>query len=240
MEPNENYTLDEYQRLAMRTNGTTGERECLSNAALGLTGEGGEFADTVKKILHHGHPLDDAAREHMAKELGDALWYVAQGAHAIGKTLGQIGEANIEKLRKRYPDGFSAEASRNRDMADSLTVDGLNATGIPATVVGVVQSSVSIEMHKDTIRVRLEWSDGSQSEVEESLRVLQGRHGASDNITLSETVFSWLYAAMRETSPDPALIDARRRALDAERYRIIPTIMDAAGWRGRPSPGLAR
>jgi NTP pyrophosphatase (non-canonical NTP hydrolase) len=119
-----NMDLNTYQSLAMRTNGTKTQNEILSNAALGLTGEAGEFADTVKKILHHGHPFDDTARAHMSKEIGDVMWYVAQAATSIGKTLGEIAEENIDKLRRRYPEGFSSERSINRDMTESLTVDG--------------------------------------------------------------------------------------------------------------------
>ena len=105
-------TLDDYQRLAARTIGTdrTHEQQ-LANAALGLAGEAGEVADAMKKHLFHDWPLD---REAMAKELGDCLWYVAAMATALGMRLEEIGAGNIEKLRRRYPDGFSSERSLNR------------------------------------------------------------------------------------------------------------------------------
>lgn len=108
---------DEYQVAAMRTAGNfeprflTAEQSALNNAALGLSGESGEFSDHVKKHLDHGHPLD---REHCKKELGDILWYVTRGALALGFTLSEIMEANVDKLNRRYPDGFSHEASLNR------------------------------------------------------------------------------------------------------------------------------
>jgi NTP pyrophosphatase (non-canonical NTP hydrolase) len=105
-------TLDDYQQLAARTlspDQTPDQR--LANAALGLTGEAGEVAEHVKKHLFHGTPLD---RDAVVKELGDCLWYVAALAGVLGVRLGEVGAANIEKLQRRYPDGFSAERSRTR------------------------------------------------------------------------------------------------------------------------------
>lgn len=105
-------TLDEYQVLAARTLGRerTHEQQ-LANAALGLAGEAGEVADTIKKHLYHSHPLD---HDGMVKELGDCLWYVAGMATVLGITLDEIGARNIDKLRRRYPEGFSIERSINR------------------------------------------------------------------------------------------------------------------------------
>ncbi|MGQ9481949.1 nucleoside triphosphate pyrophosphohydrolase family protein [Chloroflexus sp.] len=103
---------DNYQELAMRTlaAGLT-PRERLTNAALGLSGEAGEFADTVKKHLFHGHPLN---REELLKELGDILWYAALARDALDVRLSTVMAANIEKLRRRYPEGFSSERSQQR------------------------------------------------------------------------------------------------------------------------------
>lgn len=109
-------TINEYQVAAMRTSGknlTTAEH--LLNGALGLTGESGEVADLVKKSMFQGHKWDF---DHIAKELGDILWYVAETATAIGEDLETIMQMNIDKLKKRYPDGFSAERSRNRAEGD--------------------------------------------------------------------------------------------------------------------------
>lgn len=80
-------------------------------AALGLAGESGEFADGIKKIVRHGHFL---SREKLIEELGDVLWYVAEAASAVGVNLSDVAAQNIAKLQKRYPSGFSEEASRNR------------------------------------------------------------------------------------------------------------------------------
>lgn len=109
-------TINEYQALAMRTS-----RKDLSpdyhllNGALGLCGESGEVADMVKKNWMQGHDLD---LDHIVKELGDVLWYVAETATAIGVDLETIMKMNIDKLKARYPDGFSADRSQNRKDGD--------------------------------------------------------------------------------------------------------------------------
>jgi NTP pyrophosphatase (non-canonical NTP hydrolase) len=82
------------------------------NGALGLSGEAGECADHVKKHLFQGHELD---RAHLAEEIGDVLWYCAELASGIGRSLDEIAEMNIAKLRKRYPDGFDSDRSVHRD-----------------------------------------------------------------------------------------------------------------------------
>lgn len=105
-------TPDDYQRLAMRTKTGDSTELRLINAALGLAGESGEFADSIKKCQFHGHALDVA---HIANELGDILWYVAQACDALDLHMSDVMQANIEKLRRRYPDGFSAERSINRE-----------------------------------------------------------------------------------------------------------------------------
>ena len=105
-------TINEYQRLAMNTlNPELDKKDVLINGVMGLCGESGEAIDIVKKWLAQGHPLD---REKLAKELGDIAWYLAETAFALDLTLEEILSANIEKFRKRYPEGFSAEASMER------------------------------------------------------------------------------------------------------------------------------
>ena len=104
--------FDDYQELAARTLGRdrTHEQQ-LANAALGLTGEAGEVAEVIKKHLFHATPLDQDA---LAKELGDCLWYIGAFATVLGLSMDDIAQRNIDKLRKRYPEGFDTERSRNR------------------------------------------------------------------------------------------------------------------------------
>ena len=109
-------TINEYQKLAMTTqNPARSERDVLLNGVMGLCGESGEAIDIVKKWLAQGHELDKA---HLAKELGDIAWYLAETATALGLTLEEILQANIDKLRARYPEGFSTEKSLHRKELD--------------------------------------------------------------------------------------------------------------------------
>ena len=105
-------TVKEYQELAMRTvNPDLDKKDMLINSVMGLCGESGEAIDIVKKWFAHGHELD---KEHLAKELGDVAWYLAEAATALDLSLEDIFEANIEKLRRRYPEGFETIKSIER------------------------------------------------------------------------------------------------------------------------------
>ena len=109
-------TINEYQKLAMRTsNRSISPDYHIMNGALGLAGESGEVADIVKKYLMQGHDLDNL---HVAKELGDVCWYIAETATAIGYDLETIMQMNIDKLKKRYPEGFDSELSQHRKKGD--------------------------------------------------------------------------------------------------------------------------
>ena len=104
--------FDDYQSLAGRTSPAGRVAlDRLTNGGLGLAGEAGEVVELVKKHRYHGHELDAAA---MTKELGDVLWYVAELCTASGLSMGEVAGQNIEKLRRRYPAGFSAARSRSR------------------------------------------------------------------------------------------------------------------------------
>lgn len=100
-------TINEFQEKALRTAGTPN----LENGVLGLCGESGEVADIVKKHLFQGHELDT---KHIAEELGDVAWYLSVSASAIGYKLEDILQMNVDKLLKRYPDGFDSEKSIHR------------------------------------------------------------------------------------------------------------------------------
>ena len=116
--------LDEYQRNALRTPGSNTDWS-KAILGLGLAGEAAEVlalavrlvvaagavADDVKKEVGHGHDLDRAKR---LLEYGDVLWYLGTLADADGFTLSEVAEANVAKLRARYPEGFSVQASRER------------------------------------------------------------------------------------------------------------------------------
>ena len=105
-------TINEYQKLAMTTlNPELSRKDVLINGVMGLCGESGEAIDIVKKWLAQGHELD---REKLAKELGDIAWYLAETAYALDLPLEEILAANIEKLKKRYPQGFDSQQSIHR------------------------------------------------------------------------------------------------------------------------------
>ena len=112
----ENMTINEYQKLAMTTlNKNLSKKDVLINAVMGLCGESGEAIDIVKKHLHQGHELD---KDKLIKELGDVAWYLAEACTALDITLEEVLITNIEKLKKRYPEGFSVEKSINRQEGD--------------------------------------------------------------------------------------------------------------------------
>ena len=90
----------------------------LITAALGLSAEAGEFGDLVKKCLFQGKELNKENRELMIKELGDVMWYLSQGCMALGVTIDEVLWANIDKLEKRYPNGFEVARSENRSKVD--------------------------------------------------------------------------------------------------------------------------
>lgn len=111
-------TGNEYQKAALRTaNMDYSEYGMIMNGALGLCGEAGEVADLIKKATFQGHKLDT---EHIAEELGDVAWYLAITASAIGKNLDEIFSANVDKLRKRYPEGFDADRSVHREEYENV------------------------------------------------------------------------------------------------------------------------
>ena len=91
------------------------DKQMLLNGVMGLAGESGKCVDMMKKHLFQGHELD---KEHMAKELGDVAWYIALSAYALGYDLETILRLNVEKLQKRYPNGFEAERSLHRQEGD--------------------------------------------------------------------------------------------------------------------------
>ena len=109
-------TINEYQELAMTTlNPELNKKDVLINSVMGLCGESGEAIDIVKKWLAQGHELD---KERLKKELGDIAWYLAEAATVLDFTLEEILQENIDKLKKRYPDGFEVKRSIERLKGD--------------------------------------------------------------------------------------------------------------------------
>jgi len=91
----------------------------LLTAAVGITAEGGEFTEIVKKIVFQGKPFNEDNREHMIIELGDVLWYVAQACIALNISMDEVIHNNVAKLLKRYPEGvFDVFKSENRSATD--------------------------------------------------------------------------------------------------------------------------
>ena len=136
-------TGHEYQKLAMRTNdGKATNRVIQSiltcnmeyphrqnvvrkedtidiggvlNGCLGLSGESGEALDMIKKFVFHEKELDE---EHLKKELGDVMWYVAMICESVGFDLDDVMQTNVDKLKARYPEGFDTYLANHRKEGD--------------------------------------------------------------------------------------------------------------------------
>jgi len=91
----------------------------LLTAAVGISAEGGEFMEIVKKMVFQGKPWNDDNRKHLTIELGDVMWYVMQACMALEIPLDEVIAGNVEKLKKRYPGGeFNVYQSENRAEGD--------------------------------------------------------------------------------------------------------------------------
>ena len=91
----------------------------LLTGAIGLSSEGGEFAEIIKKCIFQGKPLDKDTRFHLKRELGDILWYWINSVRALGLDPNSVIQENINKLQSRYPDGeFDVFYSENRKTDD--------------------------------------------------------------------------------------------------------------------------
>ena len=91
----------------------------LLTAAVGISAEGGEFMEIVKKMVFQGKPWNDDNREHLIIELGDVMWYVMQACMALDVSIEDVVAGNVDKLKKRYPGGeFDVYKSENRAAND--------------------------------------------------------------------------------------------------------------------------
>ena len=125
---------NEYVKLAMRTNDKKATNRinkaildetvlsdtgvdigCMFNACLGLSGEVGETLDMLKKWIFHEKELD---KDHLKKEIGDIMWYVAMMCHSLKFDLDEILQMNLDKLKARYPEGFDINKANNRAEED--------------------------------------------------------------------------------------------------------------------------
>ena len=105
------YTLNEYQRDARRTqNPALRLFETREHALHGLTAEVGEINSLYQKRLQ-GHTFDEGA---LKLEIGDVLWMASELCDCYGWTLEEVAQANIAKLRVRYPERFTPMQSINR------------------------------------------------------------------------------------------------------------------------------
>ena len=105
----------QYQELAARTINPALINEQLKDHALkGMVGEIGEINSIYQKV-YQGHEFDE---EHVKKERGDLLWFIAEYCTAWGWNLDDICQMNIDKLRARFPNGFEVDKSIHRAEGD--------------------------------------------------------------------------------------------------------------------------
>lgn len=123
-------TPSEYQQEAQRT-------ECdqslarirmveennirLNHSIIGMINELGEISSLLQKKIYYGHRVEEIR---WLDEYGDLLWHFVQGLNTLGITLEQVMEANLKKLKVRYPSAFdqdlATEEKRNRQLEQSI------------------------------------------------------------------------------------------------------------------------
>lgn len=105
--------LNKYQQLAVEKSFFTGDG--VVYCTLGLTGESGEVADHVKKMLRdEDGKMSLERKELIVKELGDVLWYLANLADSINVDLETVANTNIEKIQSRLERGTQRGSGDNR------------------------------------------------------------------------------------------------------------------------------
>jgi len=110
--------LDEMSRRMRELNETV-NISLLMTGAVGLSAEGGELMEIVKKCVFQGKPMDEETVFHMKRELGDIMWYWINACRAIGEDPNDVIAENVRKLEKRYPGGsFDPYYSENRQAGD--------------------------------------------------------------------------------------------------------------------------
>ena len=105
--------LNKYQEEAAKN--AFYEHDDIIYCALGITGEGGEIADHIKKMIRDDEGMLTAERNlALKKELGDVLWYIARMAGKLGYTLDDIAETNLEKIKDRIKRNVQHGSGDNR------------------------------------------------------------------------------------------------------------------------------
>lgn len=91
----------------------------LLTGAVGISAEGGEFMEIVKKCIFQGKPLSEETQFHAKRELGDIMWYWINSCRALNMDPNEVIAENVRKLEARYPGGsFDAYYSENRQDGD--------------------------------------------------------------------------------------------------------------------------
>ena len=91
----------------------------LLTAAVGISAEGGEFMEIVKKMIFQGKPANEENLYHLKRELGDVMWYVVQACLALDVDMNDVLDTNVKKLEARFPEGtFNEFYSENRQQGD--------------------------------------------------------------------------------------------------------------------------
>lgn len=109
-------TFEEYQKQALTTVLSTGDDfKDLLHWVLGITGEAGEIAEKLKKIVRDKDSVvSDEDKREMAKEIGDVLWYLVVFANDLGVSLDEIAQTNLDKLKSRQERGVLGGSGDNR------------------------------------------------------------------------------------------------------------------------------
>jgi len=105
----------EYQKQSRRTALYPNQDDNYIYPTLGLTGEAGEVAEKIKKIIRDKEGVvSEEDRQAIGKELGDVLWYVSQLASELKLNLADVAQENLDKLKSRLDRGVLAGDGDNR------------------------------------------------------------------------------------------------------------------------------
>ena len=114
-----NNTEDAYAAMKRLEEESGVNMSLLLTGAVGISAEGGEFMEIVKKCIFQGKPMDEDTQFHAMRELGDVMWYWINSCRALNVDPNDVIAENVRKLEKRYPGGsFDAYYSENRQDGD--------------------------------------------------------------------------------------------------------------------------